>query len=147
MAGGRGLAWQRERTGVYFTEAAKGLAAVDSSGRYRGVVGYDQWTKNSVEAHMAVDTPIAWRTLLPHVFVWPFQHVGVILGIISASNVPSCRMVDALGFKQLNRIRDGWAPGEDLVLWEMRRENCSYLPDFKPQPRRGAWYRDGSPLR
>jgi hypothetical protein len=127
QAGPRGLAWLVERTSAGLTANARGIQAVDSKGVIRGVVAYDQWTLNSVQAHMAVDTPLAWRALLPHVFVYPFQHVGIILGIIPAGNTKSTEMVKRLGFQKAWTFWRGWSQTEDLVLWRMYREDCRYL--------------------
>lgn len=127
VASGTAFAWLSERTGVALTHRARGLAAVDAYGQIRGAVAYDQWAPNSCEAHMAVDTPIAWRTLLPHVFVYPFSHVGIIFGLIREGNARSVEMARHLGFRVTKQIHDGWADGENLLLMELRRENCRFL--------------------
>lgn len=138
------LCWLVERTQAGLTDAARGIKAMDAGGRVRGMVAYDNWTLNSVQAHMAMDAPIVWRSLLPAVFEYPFSHVGVLLGIIPAGNLASNRMVDSLGFRQVYRVKQGWSPTEDLVLWQMRREECRWLQGY--QPRQPGWYREGSPL-
>ena len=120
-------------TGAALTKSARGIAAIDAHGRTRGVVAYDLWTKNSCQAHMAVDAPVVWRHLLPDVFEYPFAHVGVLLGVIPAGNLKSNRMVQALGFELQTRIKDGADVGEDLVIWRMLRENCRWLA---PRPQR-----------
>ncbi len=124
--GATALQWLIERTQAALTPHAKGIAAVDR-GRVRGMVVYDNWTHNSVQAHMAVDSPIVWRTLLPEVFRYPFQHRGVLLGVIPEDNHRSNDMVMALGFRLRHAITDGWAEGVDLNIYEMRREECRWL--------------------
>lgn len=124
------LAWLEERVGVTLTSSARGIAAVDAAGRIRGMIAYDAWTENSVQAHMAVDSPIAWRALVRPTFSYPFLEAGrgVLLGLIRASNTASLRTAIHLGLEEVARIRDGVAVGEDLVLMQLRRENCRWLP-------------------
>ncbi|QSQ14045.1 hypothetical protein [Myxococcus landrumensis] len=119
------LRWLQERTGCVLTGTAKAVQAVDDTGRIRGVVGYDMWTVNAVQLHMAVDSPIVWRHLLRPALEYPFLQAGrsVLLGIIPASNMRSCAMARAAGFVESHRVRDGWAVGEDLVVHELRRED------------------------
>lgn len=139
--------WLIERTSAALTGYARGIKVEDERGRIRGMVVYDNETPASFQAHMAVETPIAWRALLPAVFEYPFIQCekAVLLGVIPAGNLRSCRMVDSLGFRTAHRIRNGWAAGEDLVLFEMRRDECRYLPGYSEPRRRG--YREDSILR
>lgn len=126
---GEAARWIQERTQCALTPGARFIEARDASGRIRGVVAYDGWTENAVQAHMAVDSPVVWRSLLPAVFEYPFVEAGkgLILGIIPAGNVRSCAMARRLGFREAYRVRDGWAVGEDLIAHEMRREECRWL--------------------
>lgn len=121
--------WIQQRTGCGRTAGFKAIKAVDDSGRILGMVGYDGWTENAVQAHMAVETPIAWRALTGPAFAYPFLEAGksVILAIIPASNARSVKLARRFGFRETYRVRDGWAVGEDLVLLEMRREECRWL--------------------
>lgn len=130
-AGADGLRWIAEKTSCVLTPSARGIEAVDEAGRIRGVVAYDGWTPNSVQCHMAVDTPVAWRVLVRPAFGYPFRQAGksVIVGVIPAGNARSIHLAKRLGLRETYRIRDGWAPGEDLVVLEMRREECRWLSD------------------
>jgi RimJ/RimL family protein N-acetyltransferase len=121
--------WIEQRTGCVTDRNTTGLEAVDESGRIIGMVVYCNWTANAVQAHMAVDTPIAWRTLLPWVFVYPFEAAGkgLMLAVIPAHNAKSLRLTRRFGFTETHRIRDGWARGDDLVCFELRKEDCRYL--------------------
>lgn len=121
--------WIAERTGVVPTANARALKAVDAAGRIRGMVLYENWTPNSVQAHMAVDTPIAWRTLVGPAFAYPFDECGrgLLLAIVSADNPRSLSLVRRFGFTEQHRVRDGWAAGVDLILFEMRRADCRWL--------------------
>lgn len=121
--------WLYRRIGCPITLAFRAIKATDASGRIRGMVGYDGWTENAVHAHMAVDAPIVWRSLIRPAFAYPFEEAkrGVIIGTVAASNAASLKMVVALGFEMLTRIYDGFALGVDLLVFEMRKENCRWL--------------------
>ena len=117
------------RTGCVLTANARGIQATDSRGKVRGVVAYDAWTENAVQAHMWTDSAIVWRSLLPAVFAYPFLEAGkgLLLGIIPADNLKSSEMAHRLGFRLAHRVRDGWAVGVDLLCFEMRRDECRHL--------------------
>lgn len=134
------FAWLVERTSCALSPSFRAIKAIDSSGRIRGMVGYDGWTVNSVQAHMAVDAPIVWRSLLRPAFSYPFEEAGkgLLLGIIPAHNATSRRMARDLGFRETYRIRNGWAPGDDLVLHEMTRDECGWLTWSSTRARKAA---------
>lgn len=121
--------WLVRRIGFTPTAWSRALKAVDDAGNIRGMVAYDRWTENSCEAHMAVDTPIAWRALLFPAFDCPFNHYGrgLILGIIASNNSRSLALAKRFGFRETYRVRDGVKPGTDIVIHEMRREECRWL--------------------
>lgn len=123
------IQWLVERVGCALTKDARAIAAVDSSGRIHGMVAYDVWCENSVQAHVAVDTPAAWRALLPAAFFYPFieANKGVLLCVVRGQNTKSLRVCAHLGFQVKAQVKDGFAQGDDLVLLEMRRETCRWL--------------------
>lgn len=123
------FAWIAERTGCVPGPGFRAIKVVDSRGKIRGMVGYDGWTENAVQAHMAVDTPVAWRSLVRPAFSYPFEEAGrgIILATISARNLRSVHLALRFGFRLLHRIKDGQAVGRDLLLLEMRREQCRWL--------------------
>jgi hypothetical protein len=131
------FAWIVSRTQCAPTAGFRALKAVDASGRIRGMVAYDGWTENAAQAHMAVDTPVAWRALLPAAFEYPFLECGkgVLLAVIPAHNVRSWTLATRFGFALVHRVVDGWARGDDLLFLEMRRESCRYL---QPDARKAA---------
>lgn len=120
------MEWLCKRAGCQLTQAAKAIAAVDDAGRVRGMVAYDDFTRNSCVVHQAVESPIAWRTLIPTCFVYPFEelHLGVVIGTVPANNARALRMTQRLGFRETYRVREAWAPGVDMVVHELRRADC-----------------------
>jgi len=133
------LAWLAARTGAKFTPEARGIKAVGDGGDIRGMVAFDGWTPNSCYLHMAVDSAIAWRELVPAAAHYVFQQVGLglMLGLTRGSNARALRFIRAIGFREVHRIRDGFAPGEDLVVSELRKEDAR-IPWRLHQLRRAA---------
>lgn len=130
------LPWLIERAGFVPTADLKALeAAEEASGRIRGMVGYCNWTPNSVQCHIAADTPAAWRALVVKngspAFRYPFLESGrgLLLALIRASNTQSLALTRHFGFRETYRIQDAAEPGDDMVLFEMRREECRWLDE------------------
>jgi hypothetical protein len=129
-AGGmREFDWLKRRTGCAATDDFKTIRAADERGMTRGVVGYCNWTYNAVQVHMAADTPIVWRSLLRPALKYPFDQVGVgiLLGCIRSKNKASISLVRNVGFAEVHSIHDGHCKGEDLLFFELRREDCRFL--------------------
>ena len=123
------LRWLEERTGLALGAHANGIEAVNRAGDIRGMVAYDNWAPNSVQVHMAADTPIAWRSLMGPVCFYPFveRGKGVVLGAIAADNERSLRAAQHMGFRPICRVKDGHDKGVDLLIIEMRKETCHWL--------------------
>lgn len=121
--------WLQRRTGCALTSDFNAIRATNALGHVLGMVGFCDWTENSVQAHMAVDAPVVWRELLPAAFRYAFEERGrgILLGVIPSHNLRSIRFAKHVGLVETFRIKDGWSSGDDLVLLEMRRENCRWL--------------------
>jgi len=107
----------------------RGIVAVQDGVR-KGVVLLENWTHNGCVAHFAATTPMVWRHGL-HVeaFKYVFETNGMdfMLGYIPASNRESWRLAEHMGLREVYRIRDGFAPGDDMVMYELRKADCHYL--------------------
>lgn len=122
------LGYIADKTGAVLTPAARGVMAV-RKGEIVGMVAFDGWTDNSVVVHMAAEFPAVWRRLLPAACRYAFIQSGrgVVLGSVRASNVAALKLDMHFGFREIARVRDGYAVGDDMVLIEMRREECRWL--------------------
>lgn len=127
--------WIAKRAELCIGPQFRAIKAVDASGRIHGMVGYDGWTGNAVSMHVAVEHPMALRSLIGPGFRIPFLEFGkgVALAMVLSTNARSLAMVPVLGFRETHRIRDGWAVGVDLVMFEMRREECRFVPQQKKE--------------
>lgn len=119
-----GLAWLEVRSGATLTRHATGVEVVDAAGNIRGVVGFDDATHSSIRAHMAVDTPVAWRSLLPAALDYAFGQLKkrILVGTIPSVNAKSIRFAEHVGLRETCRIGDGWDEGQDLLIFLMHRE-------------------------
>lgn len=127
----RSFGWLHERTGCAMSADFRAVEAVDARGHIRGMVGFDAWTPASCQAHMAADTPIAWRYLLPAACEYAFVEAGkdVVLGIIPGHNARSLALAKHMGFSEVCRLADAWSAGIPLVVHEMRRTDCRWLKE------------------
>jgi hypothetical protein len=118
-----------ERTGAHLSPAARGIEAVDAAGRIHGMVVCDLWTASAAHMHVALDSAAATRSLVVPAFEWLFQQGGrsLAIGVVRGRNSRSLHFAQRLGFREAYRIRNGWAEGEDMVLLEMRKQDCRWL--------------------
>lgn len=122
-------AYLTERTGYVPGSGFRSVVARRPDGSLAGFVGFDGWTPGAAWMHVATDAPGACRGLLRAAFSYVFEECGrsVALGSVRAGNARSLALAKRLGFSEVARLRDAWAPGEDVVLFEMRRESCRWI--------------------
>lgn len=123
------LGWLVSRANCHLTSDFRAIQVVDSRNAVRGMIGYCNWRPNSAQVHFALESPIAARCLIGPAFEFPFlqARVGVLHSQIPANNAKSVRIAKSFGFSESGRILDGWAPGIDLICFEMRKENCRWI--------------------
>ena len=130
-AGGpEGCAWVASRTGLAFTPRARSVVSCRDDGLIRAGVLLDDWTQNSVQAHIAAESAIAWRRLVPEVLRYVFRDarfgdqrgVGVLLASIRGDNTAALRFASHAGFEFEHRLKDIFGAGCDLILLVLRRE-------------------------
>lgn len=123
------IPWLADRAGVNVSQNVKAIAAVDARGTIHGMVGFDGWTGNSVVMSVALDNPASLRSLIRPAFDYAFNQAnrGVALATVKGSNKRSLRLCNRVGLREVYRVRDGVAVGEDLVIFEMRREDCRWI--------------------
>lgn len=107
---------------------ARTVEAVDASGVVRGSIRFDDWRPNSAQVHVSCDSAMALRRLLPVAIHLGFaeMRLGVVFGHIRAGAAAARRLAVRVGFRLACAIRDGWATGEDLLIYQLRPEWCAY---------------------
>jgi hypothetical protein len=123
---------QRFKLAVSYTPSAdcKGIK-IHEGGEIQGIVLYDYWTENAVQMHVWIPDPrcLSGRVFFREAFRYPFElgNRGLAIAVTPAHNTASLRLQKFLGFVEKYRIQDGWAIGEDMVISELKRENCVWL--------------------
>jgi RimJ/RimL family protein N-acetyltransferase len=126
-------AWIAQKANLTSGPEFRAIEAVDDAGRIHGMVGYDGWTPNAVTMHIALENPAALRSLIRPAFRIPFLSLGrgVAMASVLGNNARSLALVRSVGFREACRVRDGFAVGVDLVIFEMQRADCRWLLDSK----------------
>lgn len=132
--------WLAERAGLALHSGFMALEAVRGD-QIVGMVGFDGLSGSndpqphgSVVLHVAVEHPAALRHLLRAgfgaAFEAPPRGFGRVAAIatVRSDNAKSLRLVRHLGFRQVFVGRDYAAPGVDFVYFELRREDCRFIP-------------------
>ncbi len=95
------------------------------------VVAYDNWTENAVFIHCWSRATPPWfdKRFLQEIFRYPFEicNKGLVIASTQGDNTPVLELSRKLGFRQTYRVPDGWSLGTDLVIQEMRRDECRWL--------------------
>jgi ribosomal protein S18 acetylase RimI-like enzyme len=108
------------------------IAHANAAGEMDAVVAYNGFNYRICSMHVAGDGG-RWidRQMLRVCFDYVFRQCDrvAVYGQVASNNMPALRLDTHLGFKEVHRIKDAVADGVDLVILEMRRENCRWLKD------------------
>jgi hypothetical protein len=121
-----------ELIGYQPTVDARGVAYLAEGKEEPGaMVIYDRWSHNGAEAHVWSCAPGAFfdKKYLQAIFEYPFLQCGrgVVVAVTPSDSAESLALSMALGFRESYRVRDYWKPGVDMVIKEMRKEECKWL--------------------
>ncbi len=137
--------WFHERDPIVMTSDTKGVAAY-RDGNLVAVVALDHWTPNSVQIHIAVDDPLVFRyRFAEEVFEYAYnagEKRDIIIGNTPSNNPKALKFNRHMGLTEVYRLKDVCGPGIDLVIQEMRRENCRWLKENATSE--SSAYRSGS---
>lgn len=84
----------------------------------------------SVTAHWASEGGYVPRDVLTMAFLYVFDQLGCarMIGEVRASDAHVRRVDEKLGMKEVAVI-PGYFPDDDLVIYELKREDCKFLTD------------------
>lgn len=122
--------WMVDQTGIGWCANSQGFVAIDADGTIMAGAVFDEWTKTSCCAHYAVANPMVLRHgYLQNAFTYVFEKCDRLMIIgKTASDLPKAlRFNKHLGFTEVCRITDAFDTGVDLVLQQMRREDCRWI--------------------
>ena len=121
--------WIKDRAHPILCEDTTGLVAL----RGRDVVAacaFDSWSGGACLGHIAIDDPFVLRRgFLECAFDFVFNYANrlVMMGLTPGDNDKALNFNRKIGMKEVYRIKDGYEPGIDYVLQEMRKDECRWL--------------------
>ena len=127
------LGWLVERVHYAPTAMLKAIEAIDQGGQIVGMFGFDNWMPNSCEMHLAIEKPLAIRLLAPPSFWYAFEVMDreYILALAPASRSRVMEWGARIGFKEMHRLKDGCAKGDDLIYAVLHRDNCTWFKSLR----------------
>ena len=120
-----------ERALVQPTNDLKSLLWYSKRGTIDWVVGYTAWIGKTVQMHVVCvgEHKYTPKPLLSAAFDYPFNQCGVdiVFGVVNSLNDNVLKYDIKLGFTEKMRWEGMHDDGGDLVLLEMRKENCKWI--------------------
>lgn len=124
------IEWVSKAVGYHPSRCVRGVALLAEESLSACIL-YDHWSVTAVQVHVYATSLKALfdPTYLREIFTFPFVtgNRKVLVSVTPADQKGSLAVSAWLGFKEKYRIRDGWAEGVDMVLKELRREDCRFL--------------------
>lgn len=94
------------------------------------VIGYNGFNGRSCLMHSAIDDPSAiTRTFVQEMFRYPFEQMGLthVLAVVASDNTRALEIDLRVGFREVHRLNGAGLSGADLIILEMKREDCKWL--------------------
>lgn len=114
-----------------YNSLSNGVLIEDENGGIGAMAIYDRWTHTAVEMHAYSTGPkyVFNPAFCRAMFEYPFVQLNrkLAFAVTPCDNIASIALARFLGFKETYRIHDGWNTGTDMVIQELRRENCRFL--------------------
>lgn len=108
------------------------IAHANADNKIDAVVAYNGFTYRVCSMHVCGDGG-HWidRQMLRVCFDYVFNHCKcvAVYGQVAANNERALRLDKHLGFREITRLANAVEDGVDLVILEMRREDCRWIKD------------------
>ena len=118
--------WIDQRCWPIRDQFTTGIVAYDDSGKICAVFVADGFGDEHCGVHLAIDNPFVIRHgFLNECLGYIFGQRGVkrCFGQVPANNAKALKFNTNIGFRQVNRIEDGYATGVDLIIMRMDSHN------------------------
>jgi hypothetical protein len=133
--------WKDLKIDIPLTSDTGGMV-LEKDGRIVAAGVFDGWTYNAVFMHMMTTNmrEVMRSKFLNEVFDYIFTTVGKkkALGLIAANNTRSLRLAKRFGFAEKTRIEDGIDDGVDMVVIELKPDNCPYWAGVENELRKST---------
>ncbi len=131
--------WVLQQLSILRVEDTSGIMAIDEETNSTvGAVVFDNWTPNSVQAHIIVTKVM----LLRHGFleetadyVFNVCDRKYMYGMVTSDNDNALRIDKRIGFTEVLRLPNAYDEGVDYVVMELKKENCNFLPKAEKELR------------
>jgi RimJ/RimL family protein N-acetyltransferase len=119
--------WVCERLGGDFNAGDNAIGLQRDDGTIVAGVTYDNYLRNSICAHIAIEGAIT-REFLRAIFAYPFEQLKVhkIIGPVDSVNAAARRFDEHLGFVA-EAVIEGAGRFGNLILFTMTRSQCRWL--------------------
>ena len=131
-----------ESPGAFKVGRALALVELDDDTRSAEMIAcvwYEGWNGVNMNIHVAAKPGKRWMTreFLHATFHYPFDLCGAkrLTGLVASNNFAAQRFDEHIGFKLEARLKDA-APGGDLLVYAMFRDECRWL-GLKPKTTQG----------
>lgn len=125
---------------LHRSEDFQAIGRLGAGGDLIGVVAFNGFCGNVCSVHIAGDGNWVSREFIKAVFDYVFRQLNLvaIVSPIAANNDRALRFDKHFGMREVHRIKNGWADGVDLIILEMRKEDCRYLHEVKRELAKAA---------
>lgn len=121
--------WIADRAAPVLCADTQGLVALRGQ-RLVAAAVFDSWSPNSCQSHIIIEDPFVLR----HGFlnwamnlVFVYNKRNLMTGLTPADNAKALKFNKHIGLREVYRIPEGYKPGVDFVLQEMRKDECRWL--------------------
>ncbi len=121
---------------VPISAVTRGVVALDDKNIPCGVCLADGWTDTACNAHLAIQNPMCLRKLFSEFahYIFVTCDKAMMIGIVEASHVKALKLDKNIGFKEIYRLKDGYAAGVDQIILRLNKADCRFLaPDYRLQ--------------
>jgi RimJ/RimL family protein N-acetyltransferase len=97
-------------------------------------VGFDSFLGKTCQIHVVnFNKKYTPRKLLSAVFEYAFNTAGreTLIGIVNSNNEQAMKYDQHLGFKEVHRFKGMHDDGGDLVIFEMKKDECRFIKELK----------------
>lgn len=124
--------WMQKHVPVLRVEDTTGMTAIDlETNETVGMVIFDNWTKNSVQSHIAIENTM----LLKYGFIqecldYVFNVRGKkrMYGLVAGNNDKALKLNKHIGFTEVARLNEAFDDDIDYVILELKHGASKYIP-------------------
>lgn len=120
----------KQRIDLLLVEDSKGIVAKNENMEIQAMAIFDTWTHNSVQVHMIIENPMVLRHgFLTEIADYVFYTCerGILYGLVPSNNEKALKLDKHIGFSEICRLKDAVMKGIDMVILELRKEDCRWL--------------------